>query len=191
MLVRSDSLQRAGGIAAVRGAVIDDCALGAALKRVGPVWLGLTAATGSFRPYRRLGEIWNMVARTAYAQLRCSPVILAVAVAGLVVAYAAPPLLLIGWPLHGDSAAALMGAAAWILMTVTYAPILRLYRRPARIGVTLPLAAVLYLAMTVDSAVRHWRGVGATWKGRAGAGLAGPANGGTGAGVSHHGGSGR
>ncbi len=170
MLVRAPALERADGVAAVRGEIIDDCALGGALKRHGPIWLGLTSTERSVRPYRGLGDIWDMVARSAYTQLGCSPWLLAGTVLGLALVYLVPPLAVLGWPLHGDTAAALLGTFAWLLMAITFAPTLRLYRRSRLLAPALPLAGLLYLAMTLDSARRHLRGQGASWKGRVGAG---------------------
>jgi hopene-associated glycosyltransferase HpnB len=170
MLVRREALERAGGIDSVRGEIIDDCALGARLKRGGPVWVGLAGREISFRPYRGLGEIWNMVARSAYTQLRRSPGLLAATVLGLALVYLVPPLVALGTPWHANAMAGCLGAAAWALMASTYLPTLRLYGLSAARSLTLPAAALLYLLMTVDSARRHRLGRGAHWKGRAGAG---------------------
>ena len=100
VVVRSDALARAGGIAALRGEVIDDCALGRAVKRGGPIWLGLAEREASVRPYQGLGDVWNMVARSAYTQLRHSPLLLAGTLAGLALLYLVPVLALLAWPLH-------------------------------------------------------------------------------------------
>jgi hopene-associated glycosyltransferase HpnB len=170
MLVRREALERAGGVEAVRGAVIDDCALGAALKARGPVWVGLAEREWSFRPYAGLHEIWAMVARSAYTQLRHSPWLLAGTVLGLSLVYLAPPLLALGLPWHGSLAAAALGAAAWALMAWTWLPTLRLYGLAPLRALSLPVAGLLYLGMTVDSARLHHRGRGALWKGRPGAG---------------------
>lgn len=166
MLVRRSALERAGGIAAIRGEVIDDCALGRRLKRHGPIWLGLTECDHSVRPYDGPGDIWKMVARTAYTQLHHSPWLLVSTVAGLALVYLAPPLLVLGFPVHGSVAAGGLGAAAWTLMAGTFLPTLRLYRRSPVLAPALPLAGLLYLGMTLDSAWRHWRGGGVAWKGR-------------------------
>jgi hopene-associated glycosyltransferase HpnB len=169
MLVRHDALLAAGGIAAIRGALIDDCALGRNLKAVGPVWLGLTERVRSLRPYPHVGEIRRMVARTAYDQLNYSPLLLAGTVAGLALTYLAPPLLTLfasGW-------AQLMGALAWALMALAYQPTLRLYRLSPLWGVALPGIAVAYMAFTLDSAYQHARGRGGLWKGRVQANISG------------------
>lgn len=170
MLVRASALQHAGGIEAVRGAIIDDCALGAALKRGGPVWVGVTDREYSFRPYEGLRDIWDMVARSAYTQLHYSVVLLLGTVVGLVLIYLLPPLLVIAAPLHENMAAAGLGALTWLLMATTFLPTLRLYGLAPLRALALPLAGFLYLLMTVDSARLHWQGRGAYWKGRAGAG---------------------
>ncbi len=166
MLVRSRALAAAGGIARIRGEIIDDCALGRLLKRRGPIWLGLTESERSVRPYDGLRGIWEMVARTAYTQLRYSPWLLAGAVAGLALIYLVPPLAVAGWPWHRSLPVAAVGALAWLLMAVTFVPTLRLYRRSLLLGLVLPVAGFLYLGMTLDSAWRHRRGRGAPWKGR-------------------------
>ncbi len=174
MLVRAAALEEAGGIAAIRGEIIDDCALARRIKHReihhrsggGSIWLGLTESERSLRPYDGLGEIWNMVARTAYTQLGYSPLVLLGTVLGLALLYLLPPFLVLGAPLHGAPLAALAGALAWLLMAVTFVPTLRLYRRSPLWGLALPAAGVLYLGMTLDSAWRHWRGRGAGWKGR-------------------------
>ena len=172
MLVRRPSLEGAGGIAAIRGEVIDDCALGRRLKAQGPVFLGLTTTERSIRPYANLGEIWDMVARSAYTQLRHSPLLLAGTAFGLALLYVVPVALVLGWPWHGDATAAALGAAVWLLMAATWLPTLALYGRTPLLALALPAAGVLYAAMTLDSARRHRRGRGAVWKGRAGAGSA-------------------
>ena len=166
MLVRRAALEQVGGIEAIRGEVIDDCALGKRLKRHGPIWLGLSDSERSVRPYPGLTDIWSMVARTAFTQLRFSTLLLVGTVVALTWVYLVPPLLALGWPLHGDAAAALAGATAWLLMAQTFRPTLRLYRRSPFLSLALPLAGLLYLGMTLDSALRHWRGQGARWKGR-------------------------
>ena len=171
MLVRQQALERAGGIAAIRGEVIDDCALGRRLKRRGPIWLGLTASERSIRPYQGLSDIWNMVARTAYTQLLYSPWLLAGTVSALMLVYLAPPLLASSWPFHGSAIAGILGIASWLLMASTFVPTLRLYGRIPLLAIALPIAGLLYMGMTFDSALRYWRGRGAAWKGRSAAEL--------------------
>jgi hopene-associated glycosyltransferase HpnB len=169
VLVRSGALARAGGIEALRGEVIDDCALGRAVKRGGRIWLGLAEREESVRPYVGVDDVWNMVARSAYTQLHHSPWLLAGTVAGLGVLYLVPVLAVLFAP---GSVAAMFGAAAWMLQAASFVPTLALYRRPPWLALALPAAGLLYAAMTFDSAQRHWRNEGATWKGRSGAGAA-------------------
>jgi hopene-associated glycosyltransferase HpnB len=163
MLVRSEALARAGGIGSIRGALIDDCALAARLKRQGPIWLGLTERVHSLRPYPHFGDIRRMVARSAYAQLRFSPWLLAATIAGLAVAYLAAPLI----TAFGSDVVRPVAAAAWALMAVAFLPTLRFYRLGGLWAPLLPAIAAVYLGFTLDSAIQHARGRGGLWKGRA------------------------
>lgn len=167
MLVRRAALKSAGGIEAIRSEVIDDCALGRAIKRGGAVWLGLSRDVRSIRPYAGLGGVWRMVARTAYDQLGYNPLALAGALAGMPVVYLAPPLLALTLPWHGQFSAALFAGAAWTLMAWSYGPTLRLYRLPPWLAPLLPVAGLFYSLMTLDSALAYYRGRGGYWKGRA------------------------
>ena len=173
MLLRCDVLQAAGGIEAIRGALIDDCALARRMKERGPIWLGLTELARSQRPYARLRDLRRMVARTAYVQLRESPLLLAATVLGMGLTYLAPPLL----ACFGGGAARIFGIAAWVLMALAYQPTLRFYRRSWMWGLALPGIASAYLLFTLDSAWQHWRGRGGMWKGRAQAVRAGSGEG--------------
>ena len=176
VLVRRAALLRAGGFAAIKGALIDDCALARRIKDLtlskdpaaagGGIWLGLTESSRSLRPYDGLADIWRMVARSAYTQLNHSPGLLAGTLAGMILVYIVPPLAALSAPLHGDGPAALIGVAAWVLMALTAWPTYRLYRQPVWAPALLPLAGAVYGAMTLDSARRHRRGRGGTWKGR-------------------------
>jgi hypothetical protein len=166
MLVRRTALQSAGGIEAIKGAVIDDCALARNVKKRGSIWLGLTARTSSLRRYETLSEIWNMVARSAYTQLGYSPLLLALCVAGLVVVFALPAAAAVHGAIAGNTGEFALGAGAAAMMAGAYGPTLRLYGRSPANAALLPLAALLYCAMTVDSAWRHYRGKGGGWKGR-------------------------
>lgn len=167
VLLRVEAAERARVPDSIRHAVIDDVALARAVKRSGGrVWLGLADRVDSVRPYPRLGDLWSMVARSAYAQLRHSPVLLAGTVAGLTLVYLVPPVAAVAGAVTGNAAAAVLGAAAWLVMSGTYAPMLRHYGQPLWLAPLLPFTASLYLLMTVDSAVRHHRGRGAAWKGR-------------------------
>jgi hopene-associated glycosyltransferase HpnB len=162
MLVRRGALERAGGLDAIRDALIDDCALAAVMKPQGPIWLGLTADVHSLRAYPTLSEIRRMVARSAYAELRYSPLRLAGAVLGLALTYLAPPLLAV----FADGTAQALAAAAWALMTLAYLPTLRFYGLSPLWSLALPAVAAIYLGYTIDSALQHWQGRGGAWKGR-------------------------
>lgn len=167
VLVRRSRLEALGGLAAIRDRLIDDCALARAVKRSGGrIWLGLAEASHSLRAYPDLDAIWQMVARSAYTQLRHSPLLLGGTVLGMVWLYLAPPLLLLGYPLHGDAATALVAAAAWALMALSYRPMLAYYGEPSRAALLLPIAGLLYTAMTVDSARVYLKSGGNRWKGR-------------------------
>ncbi|MFD8597295.1 glycosyltransferase [Kitasatospora sp. NPDC059646] len=166
-LVRREALERAGGVAAIRGAVIDDVSLAGAVKRSGGrTWLGLADRVDSVRPYPGLSPLWRMVSRSAYAQLRYSPLLLVGTVVGLALVYLVPPVAAVAGVLAGAWWTAGAGLAAWAVMAGTYAPMLRYYGRPVAEAPLLPFTALLYLLMTVDSAVQHWRGRGSAWKGR-------------------------
>ncbi|MFJ4828358.1 glycosyltransferase [Streptomyces sp. NPDC088747] len=167
VLLRADTAERARIPDAIRHAVIDDVALARAVKGIGGhIWLGLAEGVDSVRPYPRLHDLWRMVSRSAYAQLRHSPVLLAGTVIGLAVVYLVPPVALFAGLARGSAGAASAGGLAWALMTATYVPMLRYYRQPRWLAPLLPFTAFLYLLMTVDSAVQHYRGRGAAWKGR-------------------------
>jgi hopene-associated glycosyltransferase HpnB len=167
MLVRRSALEAAGGLGPIRGARIDDVALGALLKSEGgDCWLGFSADVVSRRRYSGLAEIWDMVARSAYTQLRYSPIILAGTIAGMVILYLLPAaaalaglVLLSGW-------LAVAGFGAWVIMSVTYVPVLRLYQLSPVRAVFLPAIGALYTAMTISSASRYYAGQGGEWKGR-------------------------
>jgi hypothetical protein len=120
----------------------------------------------SVRPYPRLHDLWRMVSRSAYAQLRHNPLLLLGTVLGLALVYLVPPVALFTGLAVGSTATAVLGGLAWLVMTGTYIPMLRYYGQPLRLAPLLPFTAFLYLLMTVDSAVQHYRGRGAAWKGR-------------------------
>lgn len=160
MLVRPEALTRAGAMHSIRGEIIDDCALATQVKQTGgKIWLGPTESARSIRPYGSFAEIERMIARTAFNQLRHSWILLAVAILGLLLTYIVPVALLFGpsWT---------SGVAACVLMTITYWPMVRFYRLNPLWVLTLPLAAIFYMAATMDSAIRYWMGRGGEWKGR-------------------------
>jgi hopene-associated glycosyltransferase HpnB len=162
MLVRREALHAAGGLEAVRGALIDDCALGALMKGQGPIWLGLTENVDSLRAYSTFAEFHRMVTRSAFAELRYSSLRLAGAIGGMALVYLAPPLFAV----FARGPAQVAGALAWAMMTLALAPMLRLYGRPLVGGFALPGIAAAYVAFTFDSALQYWRGRGGYWKGR-------------------------
>jgi hopene-associated glycosyltransferase HpnB len=174
MLIRRAILDKAGGVAAIRGALIDDVAMGRLIKgQRGRTWLGVTRQVVSVRPYPGLASLWQMVARSAYTQLRYSPVLLAGTLLGLLFLYALPPAGtiagLVALGTGGGSPAAFTfgaGLAGWALMSLSFLPMLRLYRLSPLRAPGLPLIALLYAAMTADSARRHYAGLGAQWRGR-------------------------
>ncbi|MFF1462001.1 glycosyltransferase [Streptomyces sp. NPDC058330] len=167
VLLRADAAERARIPESIRQAVIDDVTLAGAVQRGGGrIWLGLADRVDSVRPYPGLPDLWRMVSRSAYAQLRHSPLLLAATVVGLLLVYVAPPATLVAGLMAGDSAAAWAGGVAWVVMAGTYMPMLGYYRQSLWLAPLLPFTAVLYLLMTVDSAVQHYRGRGAAWKGR-------------------------
>jgi hopene-associated glycosyltransferase HpnB len=163
MLARRNALEAAGGIAAIRHNIIDDCALGRAMKAQGPIWLGLTDRAVSVRPYDHLSDIRHMVTRSAYAQLGYSPLVLLGTLLGLVLVYIAP----IGTALFGTGISEVAGYATWLIMAVLFQPILRFYRLSPLWGLALPLIGAFYATFTLESAIQHWRGKGGMWKGRA------------------------
>jgi hopene-associated glycosyltransferase HpnB len=163
MLVRRDKLCEAGGMASIRDALIDDCALAKRLKAHGPIWIGLTDGVRSARAYPALEDIRRMVSRTAFAQLRYSPLLLTGTILGLTVTYLAPVLLAV----FAGGMAQMLGIAAWLLVAFAFQPTLRFYRVSPLWGLALPGIAAIYMAFTVDSAYQHARGRGGMWKGRA------------------------
>jgi hopene-associated glycosyltransferase HpnB len=162
MLVQRRALKAAGGTAAIKSALIDDCALGKVLKKHGPIWLGLADGVRSLRGYPAWGDIWRLIARSAFTQLQHSLLLLAVCVMGMALTFLAPPLLSI----QPDVGVRAFGIAAWALMALSYLPTLLYYRQPVWWAPLLPLIALFYLAATIDSARRHLVGRGGEWKGR-------------------------
>lgn len=170
VLVSRDALEGAGGLAAIRGALIDDVALGGLLKRSGArTWLGFAGPrpeVRSVRAYPDLAALWDMIARSAYVQLRRSPALLALTLAGLGLLYVVPPVAGVVGLRRRRPATAAVGLIAWATMAATQAPTLKLYGLSRVRGLALPAVAALYAAMTVDSARRHHLGRGGAWKGR-------------------------
>jgi hopene-associated glycosyltransferase HpnB len=163
MLMRPEGLARIGGLRAIRSQIIDDCALARAVKAAGgSIWLGLSRSARSTRGYGSFAEIGRMISRTAFNQLRHSYLLLALALLGLYLTYLLPPLLL----LSGHALPMAFGAAAWLLMCVGYAPMLRFYGLSALWSLCLPAVALFYSAASIHSAVKYRFGRGGQWKGR-------------------------
>jgi hopene-associated glycosyltransferase HpnB len=164
ILIRPEALERAGGVAAIRGEIIDDCALANRVKRSGGrVWLSVTPDTHSLRAYETFGEIERMVARTAFNQLQHSAWLLIGAVVGLLLTYLLPLALI----LSNSHTLVLLGAAAYLLMWVAYLPMVRFYGLNPAWALTLPFSAAFYVVATLHSALNYWSGRGGEWKGRA------------------------
>jgi len=163
MLVRRTALEAAGGIAAIQHAIIDDCALATKLKGQGAIWLGLTQRAESLRPYGSIGDIGRMVSRSAYAQLNYSPWLLAGTILGMAITYLAPCAAAV----LGHGSLQILGVLAWLMMGLSFAPMVRYYRLSPLWGFALPLIGALYTLFTVQSAVQVWQGKGGMWKGRA------------------------
>lgn len=163
MLVSQAALRRIDGVSRIRAELIDDCALAREVKRGGhATWLGHATQATSLREYPSFADIWQMIARTAYVQLQYSPLLLLGTVLGMLLLYAAPVAL----ALRTHGVAMWSGLAAWVLMAALFQPILRRYRQSPLWGVALPLIAMYYMAATVGSAVRFYRGKGGQWKNR-------------------------
>lgn len=164
ILIRPAALEKAGGIAAIRQEVIDDCSLAARVKgNGGRLWLGASGATRSIRPYDGFSGIGRMISRSAFNQLRHSNLLLLLSIVGMAATYLLPPVLV--FAAHRITPAAL-GGAAWLLMVLSYWPVLRLYRLNPLWALALPVAVVFYVGATFHSAWKYWRGRGGEWKGR-------------------------
>jgi hopene-associated glycosyltransferase HpnB len=162
MLVDRATLDAIGGIAAIRDQLIDDCALGKAIKAKGPISLALADGVASLRGYPRWADVWMLIARSAFTQLGFSAAMLLVATAMMLATYVLPPALV----LFAEGPACLLGAVAFVMMAIAYQPTLRYHRLSALWALALPLVASFYTAATIDSALRYWSGRGGQWKGR-------------------------
>jgi hopene-associated glycosyltransferase HpnB len=172
ILIRRDRLEEIGSIPSLREALIDDCTLAQKIKGLSTpdnpskIWLGLTEKTKSLRPYDSLDTIWNMIARTAYTQLNYSPLLLLGTILGMSLVYLVDPvILLLGFYLKSRNLM-IMSSLTWVLMAIAYLPTLKLYKLSPLRSLSLPIIALFYNLMTIDSALRHWRGQGGGWKGR-------------------------
>jgi hypothetical protein len=162
MLIRAEALKSIGGVASIRNALIDDCSLAAKLKEVGPIWLGLTDRVHSIRRYDTLSDVEKMVSRSAYAQLRYSPLLLAGTVAGMAITFLAAPMLSI----FASGVPRYLGLLVWLAMAISFVPTLRFYKLSPLWAIALPGIALLYLCYTLNSAYKYLRRRGGQWKGR-------------------------
>jgi len=163
VLVETEALRKINAFSSLKDELIDDCALASRVKAAGHrIWIGLSHSVVSHREYEGLSEIWDMVARTAYTQLRYSPVLLALCVIALSWAFWLPVVGLV----EGDVTARIASITALTTMVLTYLPTLHFYRQSCFWALLLPFTGTLYLAMTVNSAWRYYRGVRSTWRGR-------------------------
>ena len=162
VLLKAEALHATGGIESIRNALIDDCSLARQMKRVGPIWLGLTDRVRSIRPYKTLADVRQMISRSAYAQLNFSVPMLVGCLLGLAITFFAAPLLAV----FAEGLARWIGFAVWAAMALSFMPILRFYRLSRLWAIALPGIAALYALYTIDSAWRHWRKRGGRWKGR-------------------------
>ena len=170
MLIERKALDEIGGVEPIKGDLIDDCALGKALKdpkgAKRSIWLGFDDGIVSLRDNRDLHTIWKMVARTAFTQLQFSSLLMVGAVIGMALTYLVAPIAFLTLSLHGSILASTLGALAYLGMTLAYTPTLRRYKKSPLWALILPLSAIVYMMMTISSALNHWRGRGGAWKGR-------------------------
>lgn len=162
VLIRRAALERIGGIAAMRGALIDDVTLARLVKRGGAIFLGHSGLARSIRPYPHLADTRAMIARTAFTQLRYSAALLALTLIGLALVWLVPPLAVI----FGGGWSFVLGLVAYLLAVLSYRPTLRRYGVSGFWSLALPGIALVYMEATLASALRHWRGTGAQWKRR-------------------------
>jgi hopene-associated glycosyltransferase HpnB len=163
ILIESRALAAAGGFAAIRDALIDDCRLARLVRKAGgSTWIGLTHSARSHRHYESLRVIWDMVARTAYTQLHYSPWLLGLCTLLMTAAFIAPIAALF----TGEGTTVMTGAFSLVLMWISYLPTLKYYNISASWALALPAVGTLYLLMTWSSAIRHWKGSSAVWKDR-------------------------
>ncbi|HBK04666.1 MAG TPA: glycosyl transferase [Acetobacteraceae bacterium] len=163
ILIRQRALRRIGGIESVRGALIDDVALAAAVKKGGRIWLGHSDLARSVRPYPSVADIWRMIARTAFVQLRYSFALLVATTFGMALVWLLPPAM----ALFGHGMVFWCGVAGWLMLAGSYMPTLGRFGRSWLWAPVLPLIATFYLAATIGSAANHYLGRGVAWKGRA------------------------
>jgi len=170
ILIRESALTRIGGIESLKEALIDDCTLASLVKKTLPInhgiWLGLSDTTTSLRSYNSLTPIWDMVARTAFTQLNYSLWLLIGTILGMFITYFVPFFTLFFGLFTGNLLIILLSIITLFLMTLSYFPTVKFYQLPFFYSFILPIIALLYSFMTIDSAVRYWQGKGGKWKGR-------------------------
>jgi hopene-associated glycosyltransferase HpnB len=163
VLIRREALNRMGGIAAIKNALIDDVTLAQKVKKLGPIYLGHSGLATSIRRYPGFADLWQMIARSAFTQLRYSPLLLVLTIAGLVLIWLVPVWAL----LFGQGWRQVLGLAAFVVAAMSYMPTLARYRQNRTLALALPLIALFYMAATLGSAINYWFGRGAHWKNRA------------------------
>ena len=167
VLLRRDKLIQAGAFEAWKNALIDDCELAARIRQAGGrIWLGLSHGVESMRRHPDLASILETIRRTAYTQLRYSPVLVIVVAVSMLLLFAVPPLALLAGAFRGEALVACAGCAGWLLMAAGYAPQVRFSGLSLLWALALPVSGMLFLFATLDSAARHHFGAGAGWKGR-------------------------
>ena len=167
ILISNQALIEIGGIATIKNALIDDCSLAQAVKSTGKnIWFGLSETTTSLRGYDSLSVIWDTIARTAYTQLNYSPILLVGTVIGMAIVYLVAPACLIAGIFTSNWLLITISIFTWLLMTRAYLPTIELYKLSIIWAFFLPAIALLYTLMTIDSAIKYYRGKGGAWKGR-------------------------
>jgi hopene-associated glycosyltransferase HpnB len=163
VLIQRAALKRCGGIEAIKHSLIDDVALATRVKKSGAIFLGHSALATSIRRYPHFADIWHMISRTAFTQLRYSASLLVLTLLALTLVWWVPAAAMLwgyGWPFT-------FGLIAFALSALSYLPTLARYERNRLWALALPLIALFYMAATCGSAVNYWRGRGARWKSRA------------------------
>ena|ERR1700722_8963829 len=162
ILIRRTALDRIGGLDAMKSALIDDVRLAQLVKKIGPIYLGQSGLASSIRRYAKFGDIWRMISRTAFTQLRYSAAFLSVAIIGLTVLFLVP-----AWEvLFGHGWRLTLGISAIVLAAISYMPTLARYNQNRLLALAMPLIVLFYMAATVGSALNYWFGRGAIWKSR-------------------------
>ena len=164
VLLRREALSRAGGLEAIKSALIDDVALARAMKKSGTIFLGHSTLAQSIRPYPKTADIWAMVTRSAFTQLNYSALLLAGTILGLIFIWLVAPCAIIfsgigSWRFF-------LGLSTYGIGALSFFPTLQRYNQPKYLALLLPGIAVFYMAATIASAVQHWRGTGTKWKSR-------------------------